>query len=101
MGISLSSLCVGVIVQSTTESITGPYLYSHTRHMDEGWKDPLEVKDVEYETFLNKFTKIPVVGILGGLVRIALSILHTFNFDKLIDRKSIKILNLNSQYIYA
>lgn len=83
MGLSLNRLCQGVIVQSTTESITGPYLYSHNRHMNGEDCDyllnvtPQKKEDVEYETFLNKFTKVPILGSIGGIVRIALSVFHT------------------------
>lgn len=70
MGFPISNYFVGVIVGSTTESITGPYLYSHTRQVNDD-------ANIKYETCLNKFTKILILGSLGGIVRVALAIFHS------------------------
>ena len=62
----LSALLHGIVVETTVPSPTGNILYSDYATVN-GQKDSL----------LNKCAKIPFVGIVAGIARMALGILHT------------------------
>lgn len=62
-----------VILTTTRESITGPFLYSDyygEEIFDRGQKN------IYQTTFLNEFACLPVVGRLAGLIRMALAVIH-------------------------
>lgn len=62
----VSKMCCllhGIVVETKTESWTGPYLYS----------DYVEHKQVPC---LNCFAKVPLLGNIAGIIRMALSIIH-------------------------
>lgn len=56
----------GMVIETTAESWTGPYLYSD-----------FATGKAEKNNTLNTCTKIPFIGIVAGLTRIALGIIHT------------------------
>jgi hypothetical protein len=62
----ISSLLHGMVFETQVESITGEYLYSDFA-MGKGEKD----------TLLNRLVRMPFIGILAGVVRVALGIIHT------------------------
>lgn len=68
----ISGLFNGVVVETRTESWTGPYLYSDYASSNAAWDS-----DAHKDTTLNNIVRIPVLGILGGIIRMALSIIHT------------------------
>ncbi|NDB84622.1 MAG: hypothetical protein EB127_18250 [Alphaproteobacteria bacterium] len=62
---------MGVYTTRVT-SFTGPWLYS-----DWGYRiDDFQQKEKQ-DTKLNRFARIPMVGIVAGIVRIALGVIHT------------------------
>lgn len=63
-GITCAGLLKGYVVESSVGSVIGPYLYSHT------------TENLEDECFLNKLTRLPLLGSLGGIIRFVLSIFH-------------------------
>jgi hypothetical protein len=65
---AVSALLVGVVVENRTPSCTGSYLYS-----DFVRKDGI----IQKNSLLNNLSQIPFVGILAGIARIALGIIHT------------------------
>lgn len=58
----------GMVVETTAESWTGEYLYSDYATL---------YGAAEKDSFLNKWAKIPMLGIFVGITRIALGIIHT------------------------
>lgn len=62
----MSNLLHGIVVKANIESFTGKYLYSDFA-TGKGEKD----------SALNIAAKIPLVGVVAGVVRIALAIIHT------------------------
>lgn len=66
----MQNLAMGYVVETTAKSFTGNLLYS----------DYLNVKDydrdIEQTTFLNMLAYVPVLGIVTGVARIALGIIH-------------------------
>ena len=62
----LGGLFHGMVLETTAESWTGPYLYSD-----------FATGNGEKDTALNTLVKIPFIGILGGIMRMALGIIHT------------------------
>lgn len=74
----VSKILNGFVVQTDVESWTGKALYSDFA-MGKANKD----------TPLNRVIKIPVIGIVGGLARVALGIIHTVGhlFLALVTRK--------------
>lgn len=65
----------GFVVQTDVSSWSGKYLYSDCSI---GKPDHITIDDqTERDTFLNKTSRIFVVGILAGIARIAIAIFHT------------------------
>jgi hypothetical protein len=63
---TILGLLHGVVVETDVESLTGKYLYSDFA-TGKGKKD----------STLNTLTKIPFVGIIAGVARVGLGIIHT------------------------
>ena len=63
----ICKLMHGIVLETPVESITGQYLYSDFATGGAGEKD----------TILNRIVRMPIVGIVGGVVRVALGIIHT------------------------
>ncbi|KAF3361460.1 hypothetical protein PHSC3_001834 [Chlamydiales bacterium STE3] len=69
----------GMVMETKVESFTGKYLYSD-----------FATGKAEKDTTLNTLTKVPFIGIVAGIARVALGIIHTvghllgalFTFDK-------------------
>lgn len=64
----LVGLLHGMVIETTTESWTGEYLYSDFA---------TKYGQAEKDSQLNTIVKIPFLGIVGGIVRVALGIIHT------------------------
>lgn len=67
----------GIVVETTTSSWTGRYLYSdfcfegsHVRRSNVG--------EVVLDSTLNEFSRVPFIGILAGVARITLAVIHIF-----------------------
>ncbi len=56
----------GMVWETNVESFTGEYLYSD-----------FAVGKGEKDTTLNSLTQVPVVGIVAGVARVALGVIHT------------------------
>jgi hypothetical protein len=65
---TISRLLVGIVVESKTPSPTGEYLYS-----DFAIKNGI----IQKNSSLNNLTQVPFMGIVAGVWRIALGILHS------------------------
>ena len=61
-----SCLFHGMVMETHVESLTGPFLYSD-----------FATGRAEKNPVLNKIAKIPLIGVLGGLARVVLGIVHT------------------------
>lgn len=64
--VNCSKLLVGIVVETTVNSYTGNVLYSD-------YATGLGEKN----SFLNKCAKVPIIGIVAGVLRIVLGIIHT------------------------
>jgi hypothetical protein len=65
---TVSALLIGMVVENRTPSWTGQYLYS-----DFAMQDGV----VQKNSMLNNLSQIPFVGILAGIGRMALGIIHS------------------------
>lgn len=65
---TISRLLLGIVVESKTPSVTGKYLYSDFA-MQNGV--------VQKNSLLNNLSQIPFVGILAGIARVVLGVIHS------------------------
>jgi len=71
----ISDLAQGIVVETRTKSWLGNYFYSdriHHSHSQQGMDTSIEM-----DPFLNELARQPVFGIVAGITRMALAIIHT------------------------
>jgi hypothetical protein len=61
------------IVETDVNSWTGPYLYSDFAYQ----QNQQNVPSVVMDSTLNKWARQPIIGIIAGIARMALAIIHT------------------------
>lgn len=81
----LSALLIGIVVENNTPSFTGKYLYS-----DFAIENGVTLKN----SMLNHLSQVPFIGILAGVMRIALGIIHS------IGHLFAYLLSLNKGHLY-
>lgn len=70
--ISVVDILQGVVVETRTTSLTGPLFYSDRKH------EYYEYNTFSYpQSFLNSLSTIPVIGMLAGITRMVLAVIHT------------------------
>lgn len=73
--VSFSHLLRGIVVETNAESLTGSLLYSD--YADRGTQMNSHIpENASKDSVLNKATRIPVVGIVAGVARVALGAIH-------------------------
>lgn len=87
----ISDLLSGAVVETKAKSLTGPLFYSdkiiYSEDRDDGNWQPQYCRQ---QSVLNELSRVWVVGIAAGVIRMALAIIHTtghlfaalFTFDK-------------------
>ncbi|NGX60531.1 MAG: hypothetical protein KR126chlam3_01707 [Chlamydiae bacterium] len=64
---SIGDLCKGIVVETRTQSWTGPYFYSDKEHTGiDYYNGPL----------LNELSRVFIIGIAAGITRMALAVIH-------------------------
>lgn len=76
----------GFVIATDVESFTGPYLYSDYAHLELDTSTHPELHNLmrsingrlykEHTTTLNNLSKLPVIGILAAITRVALACIH-------------------------
>ncbi|KKK67694.1 hypothetical protein LCGC14_2951500 [marine sediment metagenome] len=70
--LSFSDLLQGIVIETKLPSWSGKILYSDTEH------DLLGRLQVEYSD-LDHIASVPIVGVVAGITRVALAVLHMVN----------------------
>ena len=65
-------LLQGIVIETKLPSWTGEILYSDTGHNDHA------TMDVQYSV-LDYLARVPIIGVVAGIIRIALAALHILN----------------------
>ena len=81
---TISNLLQGIVVETTTKSLTGPFFYSDKTYVGEyearlgNWDSVDQVPFYwRFQSPLNELSRIPVIGIAAGITRMALAVIHT------------------------
>jgi hypothetical protein len=71
----ISDLARGIVVETRTKSWLGDCFYSDKIHYSH--LHPMEWESIKIQPYLNELARIPVIGMVAGITRMALAIIHT------------------------
>lgn len=76
---SISDVCHGIVIQTNTKSLLGPYFYSDLIYdgdlidIDNGRND----KYLWSQPVLNFCAELPIIGRIAGVIRMAMAVIHS------------------------